>query len=174
MFAFGFETWSNNLVSCHFLIFEVQISSLTVFDIGKQWICVYRIIFFRSYRVEIMKNMYFIYVHMYCICTWIHILWTLYVVKTFLGIGALPCNRIRRGAWGGDTGDHWQINYIDNKAKCRHLKKLTCKGTLQQVFVCLRPPPFLWRHTPPPPQHTVYEGILLHKGKGGDLNQKEG
>ncbi len=26
------------------------------------------------------------------------------------------------------------INYIDNKAKCRHLKKLTCKGTLRQVF----------------------------------------
>jgi hypothetical protein len=27
------------------------------------------------------------------------------------------------------------INYIDNKAKCRHLKKLTCKGTLRQVFI---------------------------------------
>ncbi len=28
-----------------------------------------------------------------------------------------------------DTG---LINYIDTKAKCRHLKKLTCKGTLRQ------------------------------------------
>jgi hypothetical protein len=27
------------------------------------------------------------------------------------------------------------INYIDTKAKCRHLKKLTCKGTLRQVFI---------------------------------------
>ncbi len=28
-------------------------------------------------------------------------------------------------------------------AKCRHLKKFTCKGTLRQVFICLRPPPLL-------------------------------
>ncbi len=27
------------------------------------------------------------------------------------------------------------INYIDIKAKCRHLKKLTCKETLRQVFI---------------------------------------
>ncbi len=26
---------------------------------------------------------------------------------------------------------HGLINYIDTKAKCRHLKKLTCKGTLR-------------------------------------------
>ncbi len=30
---------------------------------------------------------------------------------------------------------HGLINYIDNKAKCFHLKKLTCKGTLRQVFI---------------------------------------
>jgi hypothetical protein len=30
---------------------------------------------------------------------------------------------------------HGLINYIDTKAKCRHLKKLTCKGTLRQVFI---------------------------------------
>jgi hypothetical protein len=30
---------------------------------------------------------------------------------------------------------HGQINYIDIKAKCRHLKQLTCKGPLQQVFI---------------------------------------
>ncbi len=35
------------------------------------------------------------------------------------------------------------INYIETKAKCRHLKKLTCKRTLRQVFVCLRPTPLL-------------------------------
>jgi hypothetical protein len=35
------------------------------------------------------------------------------------------------------------INYIDTKSKCRYLKKVTCKGTLRQVFICLRPPPLL-------------------------------
>jgi hypothetical protein len=30
---------------------------------------------------------------------------------------------------------HGLINYVDTKAKCRHLKKLTCKGTLRQVFI---------------------------------------
>jgi hypothetical protein len=29
----------------------------------------------------------------------------------------------------------WTINYKDTKTKCRHLKKLTCKGTLRQVFI---------------------------------------
>ncbi len=38
---------------------------------------------------------------------------------------------------------HRIINYIDTKAKCRYLKKLTCKGTLRQVFICLRPPSHL-------------------------------
>jgi hypothetical protein len=35
------------------------------------------------------------------------------------------------------------INYIDTKAKCRHLKKFTRKGTLWQVLICVRPPPLL-------------------------------
>jgi len=30
---------------------------------------------------------------------------------------------------------HGLINYIDTKAKCRHLQKITGKGTLQQVFI---------------------------------------
>ena len=33
---------------------------------------------------------------------------------------------------------HRQINKIDTKAKCRHLKKLTCIGTLRQVFIRVR------------------------------------
>jgi hypothetical protein len=33
------------------------------------------------------------------------------------------------------TVHHGLINYKDTKAKCRHLKKLTCKGTLRQVFI---------------------------------------
>jgi hypothetical protein len=30
-----------------------------------------------------------------------------------------------------------------SNANYRHLKKLTCKRTLRQVFICLRPPPLL-------------------------------
>jgi hypothetical protein len=36
---------------------------------------------------------------------------------------------------------HGLMNYKDTKAKGRHLKKLTCKGTLRQVFISLIPPP---------------------------------
>jgi hypothetical protein len=34
-----------------------------------------------------------------------------------------------------DIYHHGLINYLDTKAKCRHLKKFTCTGTLQQVFI---------------------------------------
>jgi hypothetical protein len=30
---------------------------------------------------------------------------------------------------------HGLINFVDTKAKCRHLKKLICKGTLRQAFI---------------------------------------
>ncbi len=30
---------------------------------------------------------------------------------------------------------HRQIRLIEGNAKCRHLKKLTCKGTLRQLFI---------------------------------------
>ncbi len=36
-----------------------------------------------------------------------------------------------------------KIRQIESNAKCRHPKKLTCKGTLWLVFICLRPPPLL-------------------------------
>jgi hypothetical protein len=36
-----------------------------------------------------------------------------------------------------------KIRMIESNAKCRYLKKLTRKGALRQVFICLRPPPFL-------------------------------
>jgi hypothetical protein len=32
---------------------------------------------------------------------------------------------------------HGLNNFIDIKAKCRHLKKMTSKGTLQQVFIAV-------------------------------------
>ncbi len=48
------------------------------------------------------------------------------------------------------------LNGLNNftKAKCRSLKKFTCKGTLRQEFICLRPP--LPPMTPYPHLHTVY------------------
>ncbi len=33
--------------------------------------------------------------------------------------------------------------YVDTKSKMSSSKKLTCKRTLRQVFICLRPPPLL-------------------------------
>jgi hypothetical protein len=35
-----------------------------------------------------------------------------------------------------------KIRFIEGKAQCRHLTKLTCKGTLRQVFICLSPEQF--------------------------------
>ncbi len=40
-----------------------------------------------------------------------------------------------KGCCLAEIHDHELINYIDNKAKCRHLKKFTCKGTVRQVFI---------------------------------------
>ncbi len=39
--------------------------------------------------------------------------------------------------------EHWPMNYIDTKAKCDYLKKLTCKWTFCRCLICLRPPPLL-------------------------------
>jgi hypothetical protein len=39
------------------------------------------------------------------------------------------------------TLHHGLINYIDTKAKCRHLKKLTCKGTSRHAGVYFSEPP---------------------------------
>ncbi len=43
-----------------------------------------------------------------------------------------------------------KIRLIETNAKCRHLKKLTCKGTLRHVFICLRP------KTPNSPPYTLF------------------
>ncbi len=39
------------------------------------------------------------------------------------------------GIFMGMRKRHVLINYIDTEAKCRHLKKLTCKGNLRQLFI---------------------------------------
>ncbi len=54
----------------------------------------------------------------------------------------------------------------EGNAKCCHLKKLTCKGTLRKAFICLRP------RTPYPPSLThcirVYSILTVFtQGRGG-------
>ncbi len=39
-----------------------------------------------------------------------------------------------------------KIRLIEGNAKCRHLKKFTCKGTLRQVFISLRPRTRFYSH----------------------------
>ncbi len=60
-----------------------------------------------------------------------------------------------------------KIRREEGKVKCRHLKKLTYKGTLRQMFICLRPRTLY----PPPPPYTLHTctvyGLLFHTGKGG-------
>ena len=51
--------------------------------------------------------------------------------KKVLYLISCDCSFILRHSEGSQ---HGLVNYIDTKAKCRHLKKLTCKGTLQ-VFI---------------------------------------
>ncbi len=44
---------------------------------------------------------------------------------------------------------HGLINW-KHQSKMSSSKKLTCEGTLRQLFISLRPPLLLWVHTPPP------------------------
>ncbi len=57
---------------------------------------------------------------------------------------------------------HRKIRLIEGNAKSRRLKKVTCTGTLRQVFICLRPrTPY-----PPPPTYSIYT-VYLFTGKEG-------
>jgi hypothetical protein len=51
----------------------------------------------------------------------------------------LYCRQRERGGRQGETSVRRKIRLIESKAKRRHLKNFTCKGTLRQVFICLRP-----------------------------------
>jgi hypothetical protein len=59
-----------------------------------------------------------------------------------VSIGILMHNEfINFIAWAArHTLHHRKIRLIESNAKCRYLKKLTYKGTLRQVFICLWPP----------------------------------
>ncbi len=70
------------------------------------------------------------------------------------------------------TCNHGLINYIGTKAKCRHPNKLTCKGTLRQVFICLRPRtayPIRLRHCIPCIKYTY----SYREGGGGGRVEPE-
>jgi hypothetical protein len=70
-----------------------------------------------------------------------------------------------KGALEG--GIRRKIRLIEGNAKRRHLKKFTCKGTLRQVFICLRPPPLLWPHILPYTLCICVYCKLIHTGKAG-------
>ncbi len=60
-----------------------------------------------------------------------------------------------------------KIRLKEDKPKCHHLKNLTCKETLRQVFIGLRP------RTPYQPLHTAYADAVylssVHTGRGGEV-----
>jgi hypothetical protein len=61
-----------------------------------------------------------------------------------------------------------KIRLIESNAKCPYLKKLTCKGILRQVFICLRPTPPSYDPMLPPLTHCIrVYSKLIHTGKGG-------
>jgi hypothetical protein len=67
--------------------------------------------------------LYSIYVSPFTMC--IHFIWMINAVFHVKGPGLffiVPCIDTYRYT------EHGLINYIDTKAKCRHKKKLTCKG----------------------------------------------
>jgi hypothetical protein len=80
---------------------------------------------------------------------------------------------------GGCRFKHDSSN--QNRMLCKMLssKKLACKGTLRQVFICLRAK----NPIPPPPLHSVYVYILQYivctyshrkREEGGEFIQREG
>jgi hypothetical protein len=58
------------------------------------------------------------------------------------------------------------IELIECNAKCRHLKEFTCKGTLRQVFICLRPrslyPPYTLKSV-----YVYTVNLFTHRRGGG-------
>ncbi len=113
-------------------------------------------------------KMYWLLLHLYFTCICLHLNtsqsnpWGLFIYKYF--------TTFHRG-----TRRRSKIRLIKGNAKCCHLKKLSCKGTLRQVFICLR----LFQQNPiPPPPYTLYTYLQYTYshgggGEGGELNQRE-
>ncbi len=102
---------------------------------------------------------------------------------------AMPRRKISRSLYGTQcanlkdfplpsrylSGHPWKDKTHGRQCKMSSSKKITYKGTLRQVFICLRP------RTPYPPPRTHYirlrvYSILIHTGRGGggEMNQIEG
>ncbi len=60
------------------------------------------------------------------------------------------------------VGGHRKTRLIEDNAKCHHLKELTYKGNLRQMFI------LLWPRSPSLPPHTiyVYTVYLFTHGRG--------
>ncbi len=70
-----------------------------------------------------------------------------------------------------------KIRLIECNAKCRYLKNWPVKGLCCRCFVCLRPPPLLWPHSPPLTHCTVYlyltQCTYSHRVRGGELTREK-
>jgi hypothetical protein len=66
--------------------------------------------------------------------------------------------------------DRRKTRLIEINAKCRHPKKLTCKGILRQVFYLIEVPSPPMTPILPPPLHFVYvyTVYLFTQGRGGE------
>ncbi len=68
-----------------------------------------------------------------------------------------------------DAVSRRKIRLLEGNAEFRHLKKLTCKGILRQVFIRLRPKTL---YHPPPFPYTLYQCLqhtysVFTQGRGG-------
>ncbi len=75
--------------------------------------------------------------------------------------------------WNIEGQAHGLINYKDSKARCRYLKKFTCKGALWQVFYLSEAPFPPMTPCSPSPLHTVYVYTIYLFTQGGGGGGRE-
>jgi hypothetical protein len=77
-----------------------------------------------------------------------------------------------------DDFNHREIRLIECNAKCRYLKRLTCRGTLRQVFYLSETPTPPMTPYSPPPLHTIYVYTVYctythRRGRGGEQTREK-
>jgi hypothetical protein len=122
------------------------------------------------------------YIHLFFSLLSIYITWMIYDHLPICGIQQTNVNYVFINKYWVEfflSCNHGLISFIDTKAKCRHIKKLTCKGTLRQVFIRVidwrysQPCWYFWPSfelfTPPPPPYPVskYNKVCDWEGMGG-------